>query len=119
MDIDSTLLPDLLRETIAKMVARNGPDLSLRQLSVLLVVHRIKDPHTIRDLATRLRISKQAITHSVNRLEEYGMVRRRIDRTDQRSINVLPSKRGASYLEELVLILEQAAQAINGNHEGQ
>ena len=63
----------ILRETIVALVRSDGPDLSARQLAVLLTVYLGEGPHTVRGLANDLNVSKPAITRALDRLGELGV----------------------------------------------
>ena len=61
---------DLWRRTIVTGMRRDTPDLSTRQMALLLSVYLMPPPHTVRGLARALKISKPAITRAVDRLSE-------------------------------------------------
>ncbi len=52
--VASERLTGILRDTIIGTVRRDGPDLSARQLAVLLITYLEPGPHTVRGLAARL-----------------------------------------------------------------
>ncbi|MFQ5974590.1 MAG: MarR family transcriptional regulator, partial [Alphaproteobacteria bacterium] len=60
------------RRSIAELVRREGPDLSARQMAVLLTVYLTPPPHTVRGLSKNLNVSKPAITRAIDRLERMG-----------------------------------------------
>lgn len=90
----------LWREALCASVRDDGPDLSARQMSILLTVYTLAQPHTVRGLAETLRISKPAVSRALDRLTALGYVRRRRDEYDRRSIQVQRTVRGAVYLSE-------------------
>ena len=49
------------------MVRDDEPDLSVRQISILLTVYLEAPPHTVRDLARKLGVSKPVITREGKR----------------------------------------------------
>src|SRR5207244_1802239 len=53
---------DLWRRVLVESLRGGGPDLSQRQLSLLLTVYLTPPPHTVRGLAELLRVSKPAIS---------------------------------------------------------
>ena len=61
---------ELWRRTIVAGVRHDVPDLSARQMAVLLTVYLKSPPHTVRGLASALNISKPAITRSLDRLSD-------------------------------------------------
>jgi DNA-binding MarR family transcriptional regulator len=73
-----------------------GPDLSLRQLAVLMTCHSIGRPQTIRGLAEAIDIQKPAVTRAVDALEKFGLATRIPDPADQRSVLVVLTKRGTA-----------------------
>ena len=91
---------DIWRGAIVESVRRDRPDLSARQMAVLTSVYLLPAPHTVRGLATALNVSKPAISRALDRLAELGMVRRKADDHDRRSILVQRTVRGSVYLTE-------------------
>ena len=91
---------DIWRRTIVNSVRLDGPDLSARQMALLLSVYLSKPPHTVRGLAKLLDVSKPAITRAVNRLSELGMVRRKTDEADRRSVLIQRTVKGSIFLRE-------------------
>ena len=91
---------DIWRRTMVNSVRLDAPDLSARQMALLLSVYLSKPPHTVRGLAKLLGVSKPAITRAVNRLSELGMVRRKIDEADRRSVLIQRTVKGSIFLRE-------------------
>jgi DNA-binding MarR family transcriptional regulator len=91
---------DLWRGAIVESVRRDSPDLSARQMALLLTVYLTPPPHTVRGLALVLNVSKPAITRALDRLCFYGLVRRKIDDTDRRSVLIQRSVKGSVFLRE-------------------
>ncbi len=94
-------LVGILRDTIVTLVRQDGPDLSARQLGVLLTVYLTPGPHTVRGLAQELNVSKPAITRALDRLGELDLARRKLDMMDRRSVLVQRTLKGTSFLSEL------------------
>lgn len=101
----------ILRETIAALVRSDGPDLSARQLAVLLTVYLNEGPHTVRGLAADLNVSKPAITRALDRLGELDLARRKVDPADRRSVLVQRTAKGANFLRDLRNVMVEAAKA--------
>lgn len=99
MPLTPERLLDILRETVVGTVRLDGPDLSARQLSVLLIISIEKGPHTVRGLAARLNVSKPAVTRSLDRLQDLELAGREPDPRDRRSVLVVPTKSGRAYIE--------------------
>lgn len=91
---------DLWRRAIVDSVRRDAPDLSARQMALLLTVYLTPPPHTVRGLAESLNISKPAITRALDRLSELELVRRKPDETDRRSVLIQRTVRGSVFLRE-------------------
>jgi len=103
---------DLWRGAIVESVRRDGPDLSARQMALLLTVYLTPPPHTVRGLALTLNVSKPAITRALDRLSELGLIKRKTDDTDRRSVLVQRTVKGSVYLREFGdLIVTAAATA--------
>ena len=79
---------------------RRVPDLSSRQMSLLLTVYLVSDQHTVRGLAAALNISKPAITRAVDALSALGFLRRAPDPRDKRSVLVQRTVKGSVFLSD-------------------
>ncbi|MDF7674503.1 MarR family transcriptional regulator [Acetobacteraceae bacterium ESL0709] len=99
----------VLRDTIVESVRREGPDLSARQLAVFLTCYLKDGAHTVRGLSELLNVSKPAITRALDRLGELDLARRKTDPLDRRSVLVQRTLKGAAFLRELGLIMDDAA----------
>lgn len=106
---DSDRLIETLRGTIVAMVRRDGADLTARQLGVFLVCHRESEPQTVRGLAQKLNISRPAITRALDRLEGGGLLRRRTDPSDRRSVLIVRTPFGQALFRQLKRITTHAA----------
>lgn len=102
---------DILRETIVGLVRRDGPDLSARQLGVLLTCYLQDGAHTVRGLAAGLNVSKPAITRALDRLGELDLARRKVDPADRRSVLVQRTLTGQAFLRDLRGIMAGATSA--------
>lgn len=101
----------ILRETIVALVRSDGPDLSARQLAVLLTVYMSEGPHTVRGLAAELNVSKPAITRALDRLGELDLARRKVDPADRRSVLVQRTPKGTTFLRDLRNVMVEAEKA--------
>lgn len=101
---------DLWRGAIVESVRRDGPDLSARQMALLLTVYLTPPPHTVRGMALTLKVSKPAITRALDRLSELGLIKRKTDDTDRRSVLVQRTVKGSVYLREFGDLIVAAAQ---------
>lgn len=83
------------------MVRDDEPDLSVRQISILLTIYLEAPPHTVRDLARKLGVSKPVITRALDSMGKLELVSRRRDTEDRRNVLVQRTVKGALYLERL------------------
>ena len=105
---------DIWRRTIISSVRLEAPDLSARQMALLLNVYLTPPPHTVRGLAENLNISKPAITRALNRLSELGMVKRKTDEADLRSVLIHRTVKGSVFLREFGELIVAAAKMEDG-----
>jgi DNA-binding MarR family transcriptional regulator len=112
VDLKAVQALDLWRSAIVESVRRDAPDLSARQMALLLTVYLTPPPHTVRGLATILNVSKPAITRAVDRLSEYGLLRRKVDEADRRSVLMQRTVKGSVFLREFGDIIVTAATTI-------
>ena len=98
---------DIWRRAMVANVRRDAPDLSARQMAVLLTVYMTEQPHTVRGLAEGLNVSKPAITRAIDRLGEFGLARRKTDPRDRRSVVVQRTVKGSVYLAEFAEIINE------------
>ena len=100
-ELDRVRALDLWRNVTVMTVRGEEPDLTARQLAVLMTVHLGAPPHTVRGLAAALGVGKPAITRALDTLTRYGLVRRRRDEADGRNVFVERTVRGQDYLASL------------------
>jgi DNA-binding MarR family transcriptional regulator len=84
---------------LMRYVRSGQPDLTNRQMALLLAVYLAPGPHTVRGLAHLLGVSKPVITRALNTLGSLGYLRRERDETDRRNIFVVQTDSGADFLE--------------------
>lgn len=111
LDQDDALA--LWRDALSAGVRSDGPDLSARQMAILLSVYTMPPPHTVRALADGLNISKPAISRALDRLGQLGFVRRRRDDYDRRSVHVQRTVKGAVFLSEFADQVSQAGRDLD------
>jgi len=97
--------------TLVDYVRSGEPDLTNRQMALLLLVYLDEGPHTVRGIAQALRVSKPVVTRALNRLGALGYLRRERDQRDKRNIYVVRTPEGAAFLEEF-------GQFVVGDHAG-
>ena len=116
-EFDELKALDIWRRAIVESVRLDAPDLSARQMSLLLSVYLTPAPHTVRGLANLLKVSKPAITRAVNRLTGLDMVRRKPDPDDKRSVLIQRTVRGSAFLREFGnLIVTAANENLSSRH---
>lgn len=75
-------------------VLQEAHDLPLMWFEALLEIERADDPLRMHELADMLLLSRSAASRFVDRLEEHGLVRRRLAREDRRGMEVSLTERG-------------------------
>jgi len=98
--LDPGQLLELWRRVLLDGLRRDLPDLSARQMTLLLQVYLTPPPHTVRGLARELAISKPAVTRALDRLGELGLLRRKRDEADRRSVLIQRTVQGAVFLRD-------------------
>lgn len=91
-----------LRDWMEALIAyvRSGqPDLTNRQMALMLLVYLTPGPHTVRGLAATLDVSKPVITRALNTLGALGYLRRIRDEADRRNVFVARTRTGQDFLE--------------------
>ncbi len=79
---------------------RSGePDLTNRQMALLMIVYLTPGPHTVRGLARVLGVSKPVVTRALNTLGTLGYLRRERDEDDRRNVFVVRTSNGADFLD--------------------
>jgi DNA-binding MarR family transcriptional regulator len=111
MRFSSTQSLQLWHDVALSQVTDDEPDLSVRQICILLTIYLEAPPHTVRDLASKLSVSKPVITRALDSMGKLGIVSRRRDEEDMRNVLVQRTVKGALYLERLSDLI--AAKADN------
>src|SRR3954470_15869287 len=91
----------LWHEVSLGLVRRREPDLSARQISVLITIYLEPQPHTVRALAAKLGVTKPVITRALDTMGRLGLVSRKRDPADRRNVLVQRTVDGALFLERL------------------
>lgn len=93
--------------TLIGYVRSGEPDLTNRQMALMLLVYLTPGPHTVRGLAARLSVSKPVITRALNTLGALGYLRRVRDEADRRNVFVAKTGNGQDFLEGFERNLER------------
>ncbi len=94
------------------MVREAEPDLSLRQISILLTIYLEAPPHTVRDIARKLKVSKPVVTRALDTMGKLDFVSRRRDSKDKRNVLIQRTVKGALYLERLADTIGSLSRSI-------
>lgn len=85
--------------TLINYVRSGEPDLTNRQMALLMLIYLTPGPHTVRGIASALGVSKPVVTRALNTLGSLGYLRRERDQDDRRNIFVVRTKDGTNFLE--------------------
>ncbi len=88
------------------------PDLSTRQMTILLSIYLEAPPHTVRALAAKLAVSKPVITRALDAMGKLGLVTRRRDGADLRNVLIQRTVQGSLYLERLADLVSAKSQEL-------
>ena len=94
-------------QTLIGYVRSGSPDLTNRQMALMLIVYLTPGPHTVRGLAHTLGVSKPVITRALNTLGTLGYLRRVRDEADRRNVFVAKTSIGQDFLERFERNIEQ------------
>ena len=103
---------ELWRHAFVSSVRGDAPDLSARQMALMLSVYLGDGPHTVRGLALALKISKPAVSRALDRLGELGYIRRQRDDLDHRNVLVQKTSGGAGFLTEFSHLIDAAKEHV-------
>lgn len=82
-------------------VRDDAPDLSERQMAILLTIYLDPPPHTVRGLAAHLGVTKPVVTRALDTMGSKKLVSRHRDERDRRNVLVKRTVEGALYVERL------------------
>lgn len=82
-------------------VKDDEPDLSVRQITILLTIYLDPPPHTVRALAAKLGVSKPVITRALDAMGKLELVTRKRDVKDLRNVLIQRTVKGSLFLERL------------------
>ena len=111
--------------TLINYVRSGEPDLTNRQMALLMLIYLTPGPHTVRGIASALSVSKPVVTRALNTLGSLGYLRRERDLDDRRNIFVVRTKDGTNFLENFRRYLRasdgpssRSALVDNGSRQG-
>ena len=102
----------LLHDFSYALVTDRQPDLSPRQLTILLTIYLDPPPHSVRGLARKLKVTKPVITRALDTMGKLGLVARRRDETDRRNVVIQRTVKGALAVEHLGDLLVRTAKGL-------
>ena len=91
----------LWHDVFLALVRAKEPDLSARQMTVLITIYLEPQPHTVRGLAAKLGVTKPVITRALDTMGRHGLVTRKRDPADRRNVLVQRTVSGALFLERI------------------
>jgi len=104
-------------QTLIAYVRSGQPDLTNRQMALMLIVYLTPGPHTVRGLANTLGVSKPVITRALNTLGSLGYLRRVRDEADRRNVFVAQTSTGQEFLESFERNIDGDGQSRRGTSE--
>jgi DNA-binding MarR family transcriptional regulator len=102
----------LWHDITLELVHDEQPDLSARQVSILLTVYLEPPPHTVRGLAQKLSVTKPVITRALDTLGKMKLTTRRRDEVDRRNVIIQRTVAGALFVEKLGDLLVAKAREL-------
>ena len=102
----------LLLDFSLTLVTDGEPDLSARQLAILLTIYLEPPPHTVRGLAAKLKVTKPVITRALDSMGKLDLVSRRRDDADRRNVVIQRTAKGALAVERLGDVLIARAKEL-------
>lgn len=100
----------LWRDVTLDGVRSDAPDLTQRQMAILLHVYLMPPPHTVRGLAQTLKVTKPAITRALDTMGHIGLVKRRRDDADRRNVLIQRTVKGSVFLSDFGERIANAAR---------
>ena len=101
LEMTATQALGLWHRVTLDQVQRQGHDLTMRQLAVLLEIYLVPPPHTVRGLAATLNVTKPVITRALDTMGHMALVRRVRDERDRRNVIIKRTVEGALFVERL------------------
>lgn len=89
----------LWQQVVLSEIRDDAPDLTMRQMAILLTIYLEPPPHTVRGLAARLGVTKPVITRALDTMGGLKLVARHRDENDRRNVLVRRTVEGALYVE--------------------
>lgn len=106
--------PEILNfwhHALVQSIRDQAPDLTSRQMAILLSVYMTTPPHTVRGLARELNVAKPVVTRAIDALSKLGYLKRAKDEADKRNIFIQRTVVGAVYLRDFADMVDEAAES--------
>ena len=87
-------------QTLIGQVRSDCPDLTNRQMALLLIVYIIDAQHTVRSLARHLEVAKPVVSRACDKLELLNYVSRRRGVQDRRDVFLDRTAEGEAFLDK-------------------
>jgi DNA-binding MarR family transcriptional regulator len=117
VELDRRAALDLWRGVTVHTVRADQPDLTARQLAVLMTIYLTPPPHTVRGLAAQLDVGKPAVTRALDALSRLGLVKRKRDETDARNVLVQRTVKGSVFLADFGDLIAARATSLQVSPE--
>ena len=102
----------LMHDLSLALVRDGEPDLSARQLAILLTIYLEPPPHHVRDLARKLGVTKPVVTRALDSMGKLGLVSRKRDEFDKRNVVIQRTVAGALAVEHLADLVTARAREL-------
>ncbi|EKF19478.1 MarR family transcriptional regulator [Nitratireductor pacificus] len=102
----------LWQQTSLAEVRGQRPDLTERQMAILLTIYLDPPPHTVRGLADRLGVTKPVITRALDTMGAMKLVSRHRDERDRRNVLIKRTVEGALFVERFGDVVVAKAQEL-------
>lgn len=91
-------------------VRSDAPDLTTRQMVVLLTIYLEQPPHTVRGLAARMNVTKPVITRALDALGALKFTTRQRDPRDRRNVLIGRTFDGSRFVERFSDVIRKQAR---------
>jgi DNA-binding MarR family transcriptional regulator len=103
----------LWRDVLIAAHAQATPDLTARQMAILLTVYLKQPPHTVRGLSAVLHISKPGVTRALDTLGRLGLLKRKRDESDRRNVLVQRTVKGSVFVSDFADVIIREAEQLS------
>ncbi len=111
-DLGTVKALKLWHDAHLSLVRGSGPDLSARQITILLTVYLEPAPHMVRELACKLKVTKPAITRALDTMGRMDLLSRHRDPNDRRNVLVQRTVAGVLFVEKLADTINRSVDSL-------